>query len=66
VSIEAIGVARLHEAGFGSVAETLLDLADDPTVSPDVYEKVCEAVFTVLNAWAEERTRAQIGPGDGR
>jgi hypothetical protein len=31
----------------------LLDLAADDTVSPEVYEKVCRAVFSVLNAWAE-------------
>lgn len=50
--VEAIGIARLHEAGFGSVADTLLELAEDESVSIDVYEKVCAAVFAVLDAWA--------------
>ncbi len=43
----------LRGAGFSDVADVLLDLAADDTVSPEVYEKVCRAVFSVLNAWAE-------------
>ena len=41
---------------FGSVADTLLELADDTTVTPAVYDRVCEAIFTVAHAWLEAVT----------
>ncbi len=50
----AEGLIALRESGFVQVADLLLDLADDDTVSPEVYEKVCEVLFQVLNACAEK------------
>ena len=46
------GIALLRDCGFSDCADTLLDLAADDSVSPEVYERVCDAVFSVLNAWA--------------
>lgn len=43
---------RVAHPSFVSVADTLVDLAADESVSPEVYDRVCEAVFTVLTAWA--------------
>lgn len=49
-----VGIAVLRDAdpSFAEVADTLLDLAADDAVSPAVYDRVCLAVFTVLEAWA--------------
>lgn len=49
---EGIEVLRAAHPSFNSVADTLLDLAADDSVSPQVYERICDAVFTVLMAWA--------------
>ncbi len=49
------GLDVLHAAGFGEVADILLALAADDAVSPEVYEKVCRAVFVVLEAWSDLR-----------
>lgn len=49
---ELVEFLRAAHPSFNSVADTLLDLAADDSVSPQVYERVCDAVFTVLTAWA--------------
>jgi hypothetical protein len=51
---EGIEALRAADPSFGSVADTLLALAGDDSVSPQVYERVCDAVFTVLMAWARK------------
>lgn len=38
---------------FGRVDEILIGLAADESVSPAVFDRVCEALFVVLNAYAE-------------
>ena len=48
-------VLRGAREGFDEVADILEELADDPSVSPMVFDKVCRAVFTVLTAWVEDR-----------
>jgi hypothetical protein len=44
---------RAADPRFEAVADTLLALTEDDSVSPAVYDRVCSAVFTVLDAWAE-------------
>ena len=50
--LELLAFLRATHPSFGSVADTLTDLAADDSVSPAVYDRVCDAVFTVLTAWA--------------
>lgn len=38
---------------FGQVDELLIGLAADESVSPAVFDRVCKALFVVLNAYAE-------------
>lgn len=59
-----LATLRAAHPSFGPVADTLVDLANDDTVSPQVYLRVCEAVFTVLNAWAESRIADAFTPPD--
>lgn len=54
-----IAIMRAADPSFGAVADTLLDLANDDTVSPEVYERVCAAVFVVLNAWSDLNERLE-------
>lgn len=49
---ELLAFLRAAHPSFASVADTLTDLAADDSVSPEVYDRVCDAVFTVLTAWA--------------
>lgn len=50
--MDGIAVLREADPSFAEVADTLLDLAADDAVSPVIYDRVCSAVFTVLEAWA--------------
>jgi len=52
VSATELDVLRAADPAFGEVADTLVELANDRTVSPAVYDRVCAAVFAVLGAWA--------------
>ena len=57
--VEALTMLRDAHPSFASVADMLVDLADDESVSPKVYDRVCDAVFTVLYAWLEADQRGR-------
>jgi hypothetical protein len=48
---ESLQVLRAAHPSFEPVADTLVDLANDETVSPEVYTRMLDAVFIVLYAW---------------
>lgn len=53
-----LDVLREADESFGPVADLLLELAADASVSPVVYDRVAAAVFTVLEAWANANMAA--------
>lgn len=55
--VGGLATLRFAHPSFGPVADMIVELADDPTVTPEVYEKVCRSTFVLLSAWADERER---------
>lgn len=54
-TMEGITTLRNAHPAFGKVANLLLELAGDRDVSPELYLRICDSVFTVLNAWADQK-----------
>jgi hypothetical protein len=46
-------VLRRSHPSFVGIDAILMELAADESVSPRVFDRVCEALFTVLMAYAE-------------
>jgi hypothetical protein len=44
----AVGAALFHHR-YPVAARVLEELADDPSVSPEVYVRVCDAIFDVAD-----------------
>lgn len=68
MSARDLETLRTAHPSFGKVADTLVKVADtlvalayDETVTPQVYDRVCDAIFTVLYAWSDVRAAAVSG-----
>lgn len=48
---------RREDQRIGKAADVLEELAHDDSVTPYVYDRVCDAVFSVLDAYHDARKR---------